>query len=117
MRSIQRVEDIHRTIKIRIDLMVKLYRLIQLHEQVITKQRRADGHSDHTTVHTFPIIDGVLCNVKAHVAKVYTRNCYYLWCKEMSFESFYIVKCGKQNKSGPNEHVWYWLQVVERENI
>jgi len=117
MRSTQRVEGMHRTIKIGIDPMMKLYRLVQLHEQVIMEQRRADGHSDHTTVHTFPVIDGVLSSIKAHAAKVYTRNCYYLLCKEMSFESFYVVKCEKQNKSAPDEPIWYWLQAVERENI
>jgi len=73
--------------------MIKLYRLGQLHEQVITEQRSADGQNDLITVHTFPVIDVVLCNVKAHAAKVYTRNRYYLLCEEMSYESFYVVKC------------------------
>jgi len=52
--------------------MIKLYRLVQLHEQVIVEQRRADEHSDDTTVHTFRVIEGALCNIKADAAKVYT---------------------------------------------
>jgi len=85
----------HRTIKIGIDPMIKLYRLVQLRKQVIVEQRRADKHSDHRTVHTFSIIEGVLCNIKAHAAKVYTRNYYYLLCKDMCFESFYVAKYEK----------------------
>jgi len=117
MRSTQRVEEVYRKNKIGRNQKIKIYRFVQLHKQVIMEQRRADGHSDHTTVHTFHVIDGVLFNVKAHAEKVYTRSCYYLLCNEISLESFYVVKCEKQNNSGPNEPIWYWLQVVEYKNI
>ena len=85
-----------------IDPLIKLCRLNQLHEQVITKQRRRDGCNDHIAVHTFPVIDGVLCNFKSHATNVHMANCYYILCKEMCFESFYGVKGEKQNIDGPN---------------
>jgi len=74
------------------------------------------GHNDYMTLHTYPVIGGILCNVKTHAAKIYTRNCYELVCKEMSFESMYIVKEEKQKQGGVEEPIYYWLQDVEREN-
>jgi len=68
------------------------------------------------TLHIYPVIRGILCNVKARAAKMYTRNCYELVCKKMSFESMYVVKGEKQKQGGVEEPIYYWLQDVEREN-
>jgi len=70
IRSTQRVESMHRTIKVGLDPNIKLYKLVQLHEQVIVEHRDKDGHSDHITIHTYSVIEGVLCSIKSHAAKV-----------------------------------------------
>jgi len=93
-----------------------LYRLVKLYDQVIEELRVQDGYNDYKTVHTYPVITGILCNVKAHAATIYTRNCYELLCKEMSFESMYVVKGEKQKQGGVDEPVYYWLQDVECDN-
>jgi len=109
MRSTQRCESMHRTIKASMDPGMKLYRLVQLYNQVIEELPVQDGHNDYMTLHTYPVIRGILCNVKAHAATIYIRNCYGLLCKEMSFESMYVMKGEKQKQGGVEEPVYYWL--------
>jgi len=104
----------HRTIQASIDPSMKLYRLVKLYDQVMEDLRVQDGHNDYMTLHTYPIIGGIICNVKTHAAKIYTRNYYDLVCKEMSFESMYVVKGEKQKLGGVNEPIYYCLQGVER---
>ena len=74
---------------------MKLYRLVQLYDQVIEELRVQDGHNDYMTLHTYPVIKGILCNVKAHAA-TYTRNCYELLCKEMSFR---VLVCRERGEA------------------
>jgi len=96
MRSTQRCESMHRTIKASMDPSMKLYRLVKLYDQVMEELRVQDGHNDYMALHTYLVISGILYNVKAHAATIYTRNCYELLCKEMSFNSMYVVKGEKQ---------------------
>ena len=63
------------------------------------------------------IVEGVLYNNKSHAAKVYIRNCYNLLCKEMTFESKYVVKCKKQKDESSNMHIFYQLQDTKHEQI
>jgi len=78
--------------------------------------RVQDRHNDYMTLHTYPVIRGTICNVRAHAATIYRRNCYEMLCKEMSFESMYVVKGKKQKQGGVEEPIYYRLQDVEREN-
>ena len=96
---------------------MKLYRLVQLYDQVMEELRVQDGHNDYMTVDTYPVIEGVLHSIKAYAAKIYTRICYELLCKEMTFESMYVVKGEKKKSGGPEERIYYWLQDVECENM
>ena len=116
MRSTQRCESMHRTIKASIDPSMKLYKLVKLYDQVMEEIQVQDGHNHYMTLHTYPVIRGLLCNVKEHAAKMYTRNYYELMCKEMSFESMHVVKEEKQKQGGIEEPIYYWLQDVERVN-
>ena len=84
-------------------------------EQVISEQWHKDGHSDRTTIHTYFVIDGVLCNIKLHAAKLYTRNCSNLLYKEMTFKSTYVAKGKEKKAEGLNTTIFYWLQDVECE--
>ncbi|KAJ8427540.1 hypothetical protein Cgig2_019959 [Carnegiea gigantea] len=78
-RSTQRYESMHRTIKTSIDPSMKLYRLVQLYDQVMEELRVQDGHNDYMTVHTYPVIEGVLHSIK-HMQQRYIQgiamNCY-----------------------------------------
>jgi len=86
---------------------MKLYKLVKLYSQVIEELRVQDGHNDYMTLHTYPIIGGILCNVKAHAATIYTRNCYELVCKEISFKSMHAVKGEKEKQGGVEEPIYY----------
>ena len=91
--------------------------LVQLYNQVMQELRVQDGHNDYMRLHTYPMIGGVLHSIKAHAAKIYTRNYYELLCKEMTFESTFVMKGEKQKSGGPEEPIYYWLQDVERKNM
>ncbi|KAJ8443296.1 hypothetical protein Cgig2_015774 [Carnegiea gigantea] len=113
MRSTQRCESMYRTIKTSIDPSMKLYRLVQLYDQVMEELRVQDGHNDYMIVHTYLVIEGVFHIIKAYAAKICTRNCYELLCKEMTFESMYVMKGEKQKSGGPEKPIYYWLQDAE----
>ena len=64
----------HRTIKASMDPGMKLYRLVQLYDHVIEELRVHDGHNDYMILHTYPVIRGILCNIKAHATKPFTQG-------------------------------------------
>lgn len=68
-------------------------------------------------VQTYLVIGGILYNIKAHAQQIYTRNCYELLYKEMTYESIYVVKAEKQKGGAPEQPIYYWSQDVERKNI
>ena len=109
MGSTQRCESMHRTIKTSIDAGMKLYRLIQLYDQVMEELRIQEGYNDYMTEDTYLVIEGVLHSIKAYAAKIYTRNFYELLCREMTFESMYLIKGERHKSGGPEEPIYYWL--------
>jgi len=76
-----------------------LYRFVELYDQVLVEIRFNEGNFNYTFIHTFPVIEGVLCNIKSYAVWVYTRNYYVILCKEMSFEAMYIIKEVKPSDS------------------
>ncbi|KAJ8421812.1 hypothetical protein Cgig2_009395 [Carnegiea gigantea] len=92
MRSTQGVESMHRNIKSSMTANQKLHELVEAYDQAIIELRVQDGLGDFATIHTYPFIDRIFSTIKSHAAKIYTRECFYLLYKEMTYESIYIVK-------------------------
>ena len=99
----------HKNIKSSMAIKQKIYELVESHDQAITGLRVQDGHGDFATIHTYPLIDRIFSTIKSHVTKVYTRECYYLLCKKMTYELMYIVKGEQKNGDGPEEPIFYWV--------
>lgn len=114
MRSTQRCESMHRTLKRMLEKKVMLYRFVEYYFQEINSLRWEEGYQDHRTADTHPCCSGVLLSLKNHTAQIYARKFCAILSSKMSYEGFYLVKDVKRG-DGPNSHVFYWLQHVEYE--
>ncbi|KAL4278814.1 hypothetical protein GQ457_03G033600 [Hibiscus cannabinus] len=111
MRSTQRCESMHRTLKSLLDRKVMLYRFVNYYHKELDSLRWEEGRQDYKTINEQPVCDGVLTSLKRHASRVYTRNCFTTLCKEMSYEGYYLVK-----KCLPHDgRMLYWLEHGERD--
>lgn len=115
MRSTQRCESMHRTLKKMLDQKVFLYDFVNHYHDELNKLRYEEGRQDYKTAHEHPVCDGILSRLKSQISKIYTRNYYGLLCAEMRYESYFLVK--KVLSSDDAHRMFYWLQHVEHENL
>ncbi|KAL4319929.1 hypothetical protein GQ457_18G013090 [Hibiscus cannabinus] len=111
MRSTQRCESMHRTLKSLLDRKVMLYQFVNYYHKELDSLRWEEGRQDYKTINEQPVCDGVLTSLKKHASRVYTRNCFTTLCKEMSYEGYYLVK-----KCFPHDgRMLYWLEHGEKD--
>lgn len=108
MRSTQCYKSTHKTLK----------RFVELYDQVLVEICFNEGKFNYTSIRTFSAIEGVLCNSKCHVVRVYIRNSCSLLCKEMSFKAMYIViEVKPSNNDDLGALICYWLDEVAQKDI
>ncbi|KAL4377675.1 hypothetical protein GQ457_02G036430 [Hibiscus cannabinus] len=111
MRSTQRCESMHRTLKSLLDRKVMLYRFVNYYHKELDSLWWEEGRQDYKIINEQPVCDGVLTSLKRYASRVYTRNCFTTLCKEMSYEGYYLVK-----KCLPHDgRMLYWLEHGERD--
>ncbi|XP_021769825.1 protein FAR-RED IMPAIRED RESPONSE 1-like [Chenopodium quinoa] len=98
MRSTQRCESMNSTLKTVITSKIMLYRFVELYDQVLEHIRFEEDKDDYISTHTFPVITGVLPEIKTQAARTYTWNMYKLFLKELNFESGHIMTKTKEEK-------------------
>ncbi|XP_021749397.1 protein FAR-RED IMPAIRED RESPONSE 1-like [Chenopodium quinoa] len=118
MRSTQRCESMNSSLKTVITSKIMLYRFVELYDQVLEHIRFEEDQDDYISTHKFPVIGGVLTEIKTQAARTYTRNAYNLFCKELGYESRHIVTKMEEDEmhvDGPS--VTFWLNdcVVVKE--
>lgn len=99
----------HSTLKTVITKKILLYRFVQLYDRVLERIRFEEDHDDYISTHTFPVIDGILLEIKTQAARTYTSAVYEMLCKELVFESRHIVVRSNKDPShtdGPTNTYW-----------
>lgn len=87
-----------------------LYRFVQAYDKLVENIRFDEDQDDFITTHTFPVIRGVLAEVKTHAARTYTSSMYDLVCKELEYEARHIVvKCEKDQDHVDGQTNTYFL--------
>lgn len=98
MRSTQRCESMNSTLKTVMNEKIMLYKFVEKYDGVLENIRFEEDGDDYNSSHTFPVIEGILPEIKNEAAKAYTRRSYEVFCKEMSYEARHIVIDTKTNK-------------------
>ncbi|XP_021737230.1 protein FAR1-RELATED SEQUENCE 5-like [Chenopodium quinoa] len=110
MRSTQRCESMNSTLKTVITSKIMLYRFVELYDQVLEIFRFKEDQDDYISTHKFPVVGGVLTEIKTQAARTYTKNTYNLFCKELNYESRHVVtKVEEDEMHVDGASVTFWL--------
>ncbi|KAL2896668.1 Protein FAR1-RELATED SEQUENCE 3 [Bienertia sinuspersici] len=80
-----------------------------LHKVVLEKIRFEEDQVDYISTHTFPVIHGILGEIKTQATQTYTSAVYEVFCKELAYESEHIVTRLEEDLyhvDGPTSTYW-----------
>ncbi|KAL2936939.1 Protein FAR1-RELATED SEQUENCE 5, partial [Bienertia sinuspersici] len=88
---------------------IVLYRFVQLYDRVLEKIRFEEDQNEYISTHTFPVIHGILGEIKTQASQTYTALVYEVSFKELAYESGHIVTRLEEDLhhvDGPTSTYW-----------